>query len=139
MYSIEELINIILSKSEQIEELAKQRTDLKNLTTKQLNCIELIHSMKNPTLSELTEKLKITKASTSVMLDRLEEHGFIQKVKSDNDRRSAHVHLTEKGDKAAHLHTDVHKQFATVLTKELTDSERDILIVLLNKAIRLIQ
>ncbi|MDI3521510.1 MarR family winged helix-turn-helix transcriptional regulator [Anaerophaga thermohalophila] len=139
MYNIEELINIILSKSEQIEEQAKQRTDLKNLTTKQLNCIELIHSMENPTLSELTEKLKITKASTSVMLDRLEEHGFIHKVKSDNDRRSAHVHLTEKGDKAAHLHTDVHKQFATLLTKELTDSERDILIVLLNKAIRSIQ
>ncbi|PLX04039.1 MAG: hypothetical protein C0595_04820 [Marinilabiliales bacterium] len=135
MYSIEELINIILSKSEQIEESAKQTTDLKNLTTKQLNCIELIHSMENPTLSELTEKLKIAKASTSVMLDRLEEHGFIKKVKSDIDRRSAHVHLTEKGDKAAHLHSDVHKQFATLLTKELTDSERDILIVLLNKAI----
>lgn len=91
--------------------------------------------MENPTLSELTEKLKITKASTSVMLDRLEEHGFIKKVKSDNDRRSAHVHLTQKGDKAAHLHADVHKQFASLLAKELTDSERDILIVLLNKAI----
>ncbi len=135
MYSIEELINIILRKSEHIEELAKQKTDLKNLTTKQLNCIELIHSMENPTLSELAEKLKITKASTSVMLDRLEENGFIIKVKSDNDRRSAHVHLTQKGDKAAHLHADVHKQFASLLTKELTDSERDILIVLLNKAI----
>jgi len=136
MYSIEELINIILSKSEQLEELVKQKTNLKNLTAKQLHCIELIHTMENPTLSELTEKMKITKASTSVMLDRLEEHGFIQKVKSDSDRRSAHVHLTHKGDKAAHLHTDVHKQFATLLTKELTDSEKDILIVLLNKAIK---
>lgn len=139
MYSIEELINIILSKSEQLEEMAKQKTDLKNLTSRQLYCIELIHSMENPTLSELTEKLKITKASTSVMLDRLEEHGFIRKVISDNDRRSAHVHLTDKGDKAAHLHADVHKQFATLLTKELTDSEKDILIVLLNKAIKSIR
>lgn len=139
MYSIEELINIILSKSEQLEELAKQKTDLKNLTTRQLHCIELIHSMENPTLSELTKKMKITKASTSVMLDRLDQHGFIKKVKSDNDRRSAHVHLTERGDKAAHLHVNVHKQFAMHLTKELTDSEKDILVVLLNKAIKGIQ
>lgn len=139
MYSVEELINIILNKSEQLEESAKQKTDLKNLTAKQLHCIELIHTMENPTLSELTEKLEITKASTSVMLDRLEQHGFIRKVKSDNDRRSAHVHLTDKGDKAAHLHTDVHKQFAALLTKELTDSEKDILIVLLNKAIKSIK
>lgn len=136
MYPIEELINIILNKSEQLEESVKQNTDLKNLTAKQLHCIELIHSMENPTLSELTEKLRITKASTSVMLDRLEDHGFILKVKSDSDRRSAHVHLTDRGDKAAHLHTDVHKQFAELLTSELTDSEKDILIVLLNKAIK---
>ena len=139
MYSIEELINIILSKSEQLEELTKQNSDLKNLTARQLHCIEMIHSMKNPTLSELTQEMKITKASTSVMLDRLDEHGFIQKVKSDKDRRSAHVHLTKKGDKAAHLHADVHKQFAMLLTKELTDSEKDILVVLLNKAIKTIQ
>ena len=139
MYSIEDLINIILSKSEQLEELAKQKTDLKNLTTRQLHCIELIHSMENPTLSELTKKMKITKASTSVMLDRLDQYGFIKKVKSDSDRRSAHVHLTERGDKAAHLHVNVHKQFAMHLTKELTDSEKDILVVLLNKAIKGIQ
>ncbi len=139
MYSIEELINIILSKSELLEEQAMQKTELRNLTTKQLYCIELIHSLKNPTLSELTEKLKTTKASTSVMLDRLEEHEFIVKVQSDNDRRSAHVHLTNKGDRAAHLHSDVHKQFGALLTKHLTDSERDILIVLLNKAIKSIE
>jgi DNA-binding MarR family transcriptional regulator len=70
------------------------------------------------------------------MLNRLEEHGFLQKVKSDSDRRSAHVHLTEKGDKASHLHVDVHKRFAKLLTQQLTDSEKEILVVLLNKAIK---
>lgn len=136
MYNIEELINIIISKSELLEENIKQESDLKDLTIKQLYCIELIHEMGNPTLSELTLKLQITKPSTSVMLDRLEEHGFLQKVKSDSDRRSAHVHLTEKGDKAAHLHVDVHKRFAKLLTKQLTGSEKEILEVLLNKAIK---
>ena len=135
MHSIEDLINIMLSKSEQLEELAKENTDLKNLTNKQLHCIELIHVMKNPTLSELTVKLNITRASTSVMIDRLVSHGFIKKIKSDSDKRSAHVHLTEKGDKAAHLHTNVHRQFAKLLTADLTQSEKDILLVLLNKAI----
>jgi len=136
MESLEELINKILSKSEQLEENLKQESDLKNMTTKQLHCIELIHEMKNPTLSELAEGLKTTKPSTTVMIDRLEEHGFIRKIKSDSDRRSAHVHLTEKGDKAAHLHADLHKRFASLLTSDLTDSEKDILVVLLNKAIK---
>lgn len=135
MHSIEELINIILSKSEQLEEKIKQESDLRNLTIKQLHCIELIHEMKNPTLSELATKLEISKASASVMLDRLDDNGYLKKVTSDKDRRSAHVHLTNKGDKAAHLHIDLHLQFANLLTGDLTESEKDILIVLLNKAI----
>jgi DNA-binding MarR family transcriptional regulator len=136
MRPLEELIDIILTSNEQIEDEIKQNSDLKNLTVKQLHCIEWIYKLKNPTLSELTSRLRITKPSTSVMLDRLDEHGFISKVKSDNDRRSAHVHLTDKGEKAALLHSRVHKQFAEQLTKKLTGSEKEILIVLLNKAVQ---
>jgi DNA-binding MarR family transcriptional regulator len=136
MYTIEQLINIILCKSETIEEEIKLKSDLKNLTAKQLYCIELIHEMNNPTLSELAIKLKTTKPSTTVMINRLEEHDYIIKVKSDSDRRTAHVHLTEKGGKAAELHTQVHAHFAKLLTKDLTDSETDILVVLFNKAIK---
>jgi DNA-binding MarR family transcriptional regulator len=91
--------------------------------------------MKNPTLSELAQKLNITKPSASVMIDRLKDHGYLIKVKSDNDRRSAHVHLTDKGEKAAQVHTEVHEEIAKLLSKELTKSEKEILIVLLNKAI----
>lgn len=136
MHTIEQLLNIILCKSESIEEDIKLKTDLKNLTAKQLYCIELIHEMNNPTLSELSAKLKTTKPSTTVMIDRLEENAYLFKVKSDSDRRIAHVHLTEKGDNAAALHSRVHAHFAQLLTQELTDSETDILVVLLNKAIK---
>lgn len=135
MHDLEGLINIVLSKSEQLEEKLKQESELKGMTAKQLNCIEFIHEMENPTLSELAKKLEISKASVSVMIDRLSENNYVKRVQSDNDRRSAHVHLTNKGDKAAHLHVDLHMQFAKQLTNGLTESEKDILIVLLNKAI----
>lgn len=134
--NLEQILNVILHTSEMLEEDMKQESDLKNLTTRQLNCIELVKNMKNPTLSELAQKLNITKPSTSVMLDRLKEHGYLIRVKSDNDRRSAHVHLTDKGEKAAQVHTEVHEEIAKQLSKELTVSEKEILIVLLNKAIQ---
>jgi DNA-binding MarR family transcriptional regulator len=136
MYNIEELINIILSKSEKLEEEIKQKSELKNLTLKQLHCIELIYEIGNPSLSEIAEKLKITKPSTTDMIDRLAVNGYLTKVKSDSDRRSAHLHLTEKGIKASELHAELHCQFAKLLTKDLTESESGILVVLLNKAIK---
>lgn len=135
MHTLEKLIDILLNKAEQLEERMKEESNLKNLTTRQLTCIECIHTLKNPTLSELAEVLHITKPSASVMLERLEEHSFVRRVRSDIDRRSAHVHLTTKGDQAAQLHRHMHERFAQHLAGNLTSSEKDILVVLLNKAI----
>ena len=106
------------------------------MTIKQLQCIELIIEFENPTLTELADRLKITKPSTTALIDKLESRGYLVKVKSDTDRRSAHVHLTSKGENAGQLHEKVHHAIAKQLSNNLTDSEKEILIVLLNKAIK---
>lgn len=41
--------------------------------------------LKYPTISELAASLQIAKPSTSIMLDKLEDHGYLQKVKSVKD------------------------------------------------------
>lgn len=133
--SLDQILNTIMHSSEILEEEMIQKSELKSLTSRQLYCIELIKEMKNPTSSELAEKMNIARASISVMIERLEKNNFIYKVTSDNDRRIAHVHLTEKGEKAAALHTEVHKRISAMLTADMTESEKQILIVLLNKSI----
>lgn len=132
--NLDQLINLLLSKSEQLEVDLKKQSSIEELSIKQLQCIELISELENPTVSELSERLKITNPSTSVMIDRLADKGYVTKVKSDVDKRSAHVHLTSKGKEAGHLHENVHHAIAKHMTRNLTESEKEILIVLLNKA-----
>lgn len=134
--NLEQILNTILHSSEILEEKMKQESDLKDLTSRQLYCIELINKMENPSLTELADRMSIAKASISVMIDRLVKKQLIYKVTSDNDRRTAHVHLTETGMKAASLHTDLHKRISELLTKDMTESEKEILIVLLNKSVK---
>ncbi|RIH65270.1 MarR family transcriptional regulator [Mariniphaga sediminis] len=134
--NLEQILNTILHSSEILEEKMKQDSDLKDLTSRQLYCIELINKMENPSLTELADGMSIAKASISVMIDRLEKKKLIYKVTSDNDRRTAHVHLTEIGMKAASIHTDLHKRISELLTKDMTESEKEILIVLLNKSVK---
>lgn len=133
--NLEQILNTILHSSEILEEEMKQESELINLTSRQLYCIELIKNMENPSLSELAERMSIAKASISVMIERLEKNKFIYKVTSDSDRRTAHVHLTEKGIKAASLHSELHKKIAGLLTENMTEAEKEILIVLLNKSV----
>lgn len=133
---LEQILSTIMHSTEMLEEEMKQESSLGNLTSRQLFCIELIKDLKNPSLTELAERMGIAKASMSVMIDRLEKNQFIFKVTSDSDRRTAHVHLTVEGEKAASLHSALHKRISELLTSEMTDSEKEILIVLLNKSIK---
>ncbi|MBN1951683.1 MAG: MarR family transcriptional regulator, partial [Bacteroidales bacterium] len=119
-----------------MEEDLKKESEIEGLSVKQLQCIELIYKMENPGLSELAEKLRITKPSVTAMIDKLEEHEYVLRVKSDFDRRSAHVHLTEKGKVAGQLHDKLHQKIARNLTKGLSESEKEIMVVLLNKAMQ---
>jgi DNA-binding MarR family transcriptional regulator len=134
--SLEQILDSILHASEILEDDLKQDSALKKLTQRQLYCLELIQNLQNPSLSELAEQMNIAKASISVMIDRMEKNDFIRKIASDSDRRSAHIHLTPKGAKAAELHTEVHRKIAQLLTADMTDSEKEILIVLLNKSVK---
>lgn len=133
--NLEQILGSILHSSEMLEEQMKVEANLGNLTSRQLYCIELIKEMRNPSLTELAEKMNIAKASMSVMIDRLEKNRFIYKVTSDRDRRTAHVHLSGEGEKAASLHAEMHKRISALLTGEMTASEEEILIVLLNKSV----
>lgn len=49
------------------------------------------------TVSELAHLLSVSAPSASSILDRMEEHGLIERVRDDVDRRVVHVGITEPG------------------------------------------
>lgn len=134
--NLEQLLKTIIHTFDSMEEEMKGKSDMVELTSRQIFCIEQIKSLKNPNLSELAEVMRIAKPSMTVMINRLEKNQLVEKVQSDSDRRTAHLHLTEKGEKAAVLHEELHAKISDILVSDLTDSEQEILIVLLNKAVR---
>ncbi len=134
-YLLEELIGKLLSRNASIEEEVKKNSGLQDLTFKQRECISWIHQLNNPNLTELSIRLKITKPSTTALIDKLEEKKYIIKVKSDADRRTAHVHLTQKGFNASQIHQKVYKKLARELSEQLSPQENEKFLKLLNKAL----
>ncbi len=70
-----------------------------NITASQAQYIEAIYALENPTISELSEKLGITKASVTVGIHKLVEQGFVLKKQSKKDKRVFHVSLTKSSEK----------------------------------------
>jgi DNA-binding MarR family transcriptional regulator len=74
----------------------------------QFRLLDLLDSLGRATVTELSQKLHITRATASVMINELLAAGIVATVEHQSDRRSFHVHLTELGsDKLAVGRKDV--------------------------------
>nr|NQU89922.1 MarR family transcriptional regulator [Bacteroidota bacterium] len=120
----------------QMEEAAKEKFNIEGLTLTQMHYLEAIHLLGNPNITELAHLLKLTKPTVKVSIDKLIEKDYIFKVQSDADRRSAHLHVTEKGKLINQMHDYAHKCIAKSIEKKLDSSEKDLLIGLLSKVLK---
>lgn len=52
------------------------------------------------TIGTLAERLTVKHHSAGELIDRLEEHGFVKRLRDKEDRRQVHVVLLPRGEKA---------------------------------------
>jgi len=67
------------------------------LTSPQLLLLRAIRDYPAATIGELAEKISLSQATATTILNRLETMGLAKRYRSEVDRRKSHVLLTEKG------------------------------------------
>ena len=99
-----------------------QKVSELNLTSVQAMVLGFLDEEDQITSSELGKRTELDSATLTGILDRLEAAGFIERKNNPDDRRSIHIHLTEKG-KAMSRETSrviaaANTEFLQVLTEE---------------------
>jgi DNA-binding MarR family transcriptional regulator len=112
----------------QEEEAAKEQFNLSELTFTQMHHLEAINMLVNPNITELAVFLKLTKPTVKISVDKLIEKDYVYKVQSDTDRRSAHLHLTEKGNLINKMHDYAHRRIVESILKKLSKEETVLII-----------
>lgn len=82
---------------------------------------------------ELSERLKIDKGTTARALKKLEEQGFVTRIKDENDKRSNKIYLNDKAKDVREGVLDVLNDWNKEITKSLTEEEEEMLKSLLEK------
>ena len=129
------IIEVLTHRIEEYERRIIEQSDLSNISSRQLYYLDEIFHMEQPTLTELAEKIKVSKPSATALIYKLEKSGYIKKIWSEEDKRSYHIQLTVKGKKLATLHDGIHYRFAKMMMRFLSDAEIKQLIKLLGKVI----
>jgi DNA-binding MarR family transcriptional regulator len=91
----------------------------------------------NPEVNQkrIGQALDISAPNMAVTLDRLVERGWVQRVRSDKDRRAQHIHLTPKGRDLAQRAEKISLTMEDAALRVLSSAERALLIELLLKVV----
>lgn len=82
----------------------------------------------NTTITDISESLKITLASVTIMVNKLESQNYLTKQKAAFDGRSVLLSLTETGKKIDKCHYDFHNILVDKISSKMTDFEKEILL-----------
>lgn len=118
---------------------ALQAGEFSDLSLRQIFYLELVAKLGHPTLTEIARQARVSKPSASVAVERLAEAGYLEKVRSDADRRSLHLHLTVKGRRLDETHRHIHAHLAEALSAGLDPAETSQLVALLNKVVQTLE
>ncbi len=89
-----------------------------NLTGTQGMVVGVLIHNENVKISDLSEKLGLSNSTVSGIVDRMEKHGIIERIRSEEDRRVVHVNVTSEFRKKAESHfNDVEKKLEDILSE----------------------
>ncbi len=103
------------------------------LTQAQFGALECLWHKGPLSLGELCRKQLVTGGNMTVVIDHLEAEGLVERVRSTQDRRTIHVHLTGKGTKLIGRIFPVHSRRVMQLASVLTGDEQNEVRRLLRK------
>ncbi|MFD1433108.1 MarR family winged helix-turn-helix transcriptional regulator [Lacticaseibacillus yichunensis] len=95
----------------------------------------LAHAPQGLPVSALAEKLGVTKATTSKLLDRMTTGGFVEKIADSQDKRAVVIRLTPSGRACLSRFLPVNFQTINSLLGRLSADEQGQLDLLLTKMI----
>ncbi|KJS69978.1 MAG: MarR family transcriptional regulator [Peptococcaceae bacterium BICA1-7] len=83
--------------------------------------------------SELSRKLKVSRANITGLIDRMEKDGLVTRELHPTDKRAFHVALSERAEGMVNAFLPAHNDFVHRAMSGLEYSEKETLIALLGK------
>ena len=116
-----------------IEEKTLRNGPLNDLSVTEIHTIEAIGMYEKKTMSEVAKELNITVGTLTTAINKLIKKGYVERQRTEEDRRVVLVYVTKKGKLAYRLHEKFHKEMINASIDGLDDKQEEILIESLEK------
>lgn len=131
-----EFIATLDSTLKNLQEQVGSRSGFASLTIAQLQYIDAIHQLGEPTITEIAARLNITKASVTAGVNKLVSMGYVVKTPSNLDRRAVQIRLTAAGRQMVAARDQALTEYGAFIDAALSEEEAAQLEAILGKLVQ---
>lgn len=125
--TLNELLVRLFRNINTIEEQAIRTENFKDVTTNDMHVIEAIGLSTPRNMTAVARSLSVTTGTLTISVNSLVKKGYVQRVRSEEDRRVVLVSLTDKGKEAFGHHKKFHEDMIDAVVKGLSVEEKAVL------------
>ena len=110
-----------------IEQKAIVTQEFQDITNNDMHVIEAIGMGKPRNMTSVANALSVTTGTLTISVNSLVKKGFVERVRSEEDRRVVLVSLTEKGKMVYIKHQKFHEELVESIVNRLDEEEKVLL------------
>ncbi len=111
-----------------IESKAIITEEYRDITNNDMHVIEAIGIGEAKNMSTVARLLSVTVGTLTIAINNLVKKGYVQRNRSEKDRRVVLISLTGKGEKAFYHHQRFHEEMIRATIEGLSDEETRVLV-----------
>ena len=126
--TINDILVHLINEIWELEGKAIITEEFKDITNTDMHIMEAIGLGEGNNMSSVAKKLNITVGTLTTAINNLVRKKYVERYRSDEDRRVVIIKLTDKGIHAYHHHADYHQQMTQAILDKLTEDEIPVLM-----------
>ena len=116
-----------------IEEKALTLSEFRDISVNDMHILEAVGTEEPRSMSSVAKSLSVTVGTLTIAMNNLVKKGYVNRARSEEDRRVVLISLSEKGEKAYYHHQKFHDDMIQAIMTDLDETQMDALTQALNK------
>lgn len=126
--AVNEILVKLFNNIMEIEQKVVITGEFKNISNNDMHIIEAIGLHDPKTMSTVAKELRITVGTLTIAINNLVKKGYVNRIRSEEDRRVVLISLTELGERAFLHHQKFHEEMIAATLSGMRQDEVPILL-----------
>lgn len=127
-HTINDVLVSLFNEIMEIERRVLITEEFKDISNNDMHIIEAIGNGEPKNMSTVAKALKITVGTLTIAINNLVKKGYVNRIRSEEDRRVVLIFLSKKGEQAFDHHAEFHKEMVAATLDGLNEQEEKVLV-----------